>query len=157
MTAELSKLFLATLLSLGLALSFACSPAGGDDDDDSDPVSDDDDTSASPCDGIEPELLEIGPAELNEMMADKDFQLINVHIPYAGEIEGTDIHIEYTDIEAIEDHLGGDVGAKAVLYCLTGPMSAIAGNALIELGYCQIYDMPAGMVGWEAAGFPGSG
>jgi len=154
MIRELSKLLLAALLSLSLALSFSCSPAAGDDDDDTEPAADDDDTSPSPCDGIEPELIELSPAELNEMMANKDFQLINVHIPHAGEIDGTDVHIAYTDVDAIEEHLDGDVGAKAVLYCLTGPMSAIAGNDLVELGYCQIYDMPAGMVGWEAAGFP---
>jgi rhodanese-related sulfurtransferase len=33
-------------------------------------------------------------------------------------------------------------------------MSAIAGAELIELGYCRIYDMPVGMVGWEAEGYP---
>jgi rhodanese-related sulfurtransferase len=153
MTHELSKILLSCLLALALALGFACSPAASDDDD-SAPSGDDDDTAVSPCDGIEPELIEISPAELNEMMVNKDFQLINVHIPYAGELDGTDVHVAYNDVDAIEEHLGEDVGAKAVLYCLTGPMSAIAGDDLVERGYCQIYDMPAGMVGWEAAGFP---
>ena len=40
-----------------------------------------------------------------------------------------------------------------MLYCKTGPMSAIAAADLIDLGYCNIYDMPAGMIGWEAAGY----
>ena len=65
MLRELFKLLLAALLSLSLALSFACSQATGDDDDDSEPAADDDDdTSASPCEGVEPELIELSPAEL---------------------------------------------------------------------------------------------
>lgn len=109
---------------------------------------------ASPCDGVTPELMKISASELDAMLDTKDFELINVHVPYAGEIPGTDAHIRYSDTASLEAHLGNDVGAKAVLYCLTGPMSAIAGKALVELGYCQIYDIPAGMVGWEAEGYP---
>ncbi len=108
---------------------------------------------ASACDGVTPELLEISPSELNSMLETKDFELINVHTPDAGEIPGTDVHIRHTDTTALETHLGNDLSAKAVLYCLTGPMSAIAGRALVGLGYCQIYDMPAAMVGWEAEGY----
>jgi len=147
----LTFLLLAGALGQGLACTL---PASSDDDDSSSANSDDDDTAVSPCEGIDAEVHEISPAELNEMMADKDFELINVHIPHAGEIPGTDVHIPYTDLAALEEHLGGDVGAKAVLYCLTGPMSSIAADDLIERGYCQIYDLPAGMVGWQAVGFP---
>jgi len=106
------------------------------------------------CEGVAPELIKISPSELSTMLEDKDFEFINVHVPYAGEIPDTDAHITYTDTAALESHLGQDLGAKAVLYCLTGPMSDIAGKALVELGYCHIYDMPAGMVGWEAEGYP---
>jgi len=33
--------------------------------------------------------------ELNTMLQSRDFPLINVHIPYEGEIPGTDAHIPY--------------------------------------------------------------
>ncbi len=148
----LALLLLAGLLLAGLA---SCDSKGADDDDsgdDDDSLFDDDDTSE--CEGITPEVTNINPSELNEMLQDKDFQLINVHIPYAGEIPGTDVHIPYTDISDIEEHLGNNPGAKAVLYCLTGPMSAIAADDLVELGYCRIYDLPAAMVGWQAEGYP---
>ena len=88
------------------------------------------------------------------MLESNDFALVNVHVPYAGEIPGTDAHVAYTDTAALEAQLSNDLGAKSVLYCLTGPMSAIASKALVKLGYCRIYDLPGGMIGWETEGYP---
>jgi rhodanese-related sulfurtransferase len=164
-------------LSLAAALlcsstSLACSDDGGGEDEvvssDSDTTGDGDtgdgdgDTgdgdgdgdAQDNCAGIVPTVTELTPDELSQMLLAKDFELINVHIPYAGEIPDTDIHIPFTDIDALEAHLDDDHGNKAVLYCLTGPMSAIAAAELIDLGYCEIFDMPAGMIGWEAEGNP---
>lgn len=142
------SLLLALLLTSVLA---GCPTASNDDD-----IADDDDTveDSFSCEGITPEVFEVSSAELDEMLQDKDFELINVHIPRDGEIPGTDVHIAYTDTEGLEEHLGHDLGAKAVLYCKTGPMSAIAAAALVDLGYCRIYDLPAAMTGWEAEGYP---
>ncbi len=141
------------LLALLLIPALAGCPAPTTDDDD---IADDDDTGEDSfsCEGITPEVLEISPAELDAMLQDKDFELINVHIPRDGEIPGTDVHIAYTDTDGLEEHLGHDPGAKAVLYCKTGPMSAIAAGALVDLGYCRIHDLPAAMTGWEAEGYP---
>ncbi|MDH5673582.1 MAG: rhodanese-like domain-containing protein [Myxococcales bacterium] len=105
------------------------------------------------CDGIEPTIHNITPDELDQMLASKDFVLINVHIPYAGEIPGTDVHIPFTDIADLEVRLGSDHATKAVLYCRSGSMSLAAATDLVGLGYCQIYDLPGGMNGWTAAGF----
>lgn len=106
-----------------------------------------------PCEGVVPEVTALDPDELAAMLEAKDFTLVNVHIPYQGEIPDTDAHIAYTETDALEDWLGHDVGAKAVLYCRTGPMSATATAALADRGYCRIYDLPAGMVGWDEAGY----
>jgi len=141
-----TRLFLLPLLALALV---GCPPV---DDDDS--VADDDDAAGLTCDGIVPVVTELSSADLDAMLDDKDFELINVHIPYAGEIPGTDVHIAYTATDDLEAHLGGDTATKAVLYCRTGPMSVIATAALVELGYCRIYDLPGGMAGWEAEGYP---
>ena len=96
----------------------------GDGDGDGDTGDGDGDTQDS-CAGIVPTVTELTPDELEQMLLAKDFELINVHIPYAGEIPGTDIHIAYTETDALEAQLDYDLGNKAVLYCLTGPMSAI--------------------------------
>ena len=85
--------------------------------------------------------------------ANDDVLLINVHVPYAGEIPGTDAHISYLETALLMAKLG-DKGRKAVLYCLTGPMSYKAAHDLVAAGYWNVYDLPAAMVGWKAAGKP---
>ena len=138
-----------------LLLSLAC---GEVEPIDSQPATDDSESTqdseaeAAPCEGVTPQVTDLDPAELAQMLESKDFRFINVHVPYAGEIPGTDVHIEYTDIDALAADIG-ELDAKAVLYCKTGPMSLHSANKLIERGYCNIYDLPAGMVGWENAGY----
>ena len=90
--------------------------------------------------------------ELVGWLAKKDFQLINVHVPWSGQIPGTDKNISYTQIAEMEAWLGHNKGAKAVLYCKTGPMSVSAVNKLVKLGYWNLWDLPKGMAGWQVAG-----
>ena len=91
--------------------------------------------------------------ELNAMLKNKDFTLINVHIPYQGEIPGTDVHIPYNEIEKYADQLPQDKDAKIVLYCRSGSMSAAASKTLVEMGYTNVTDVQGGMNAWEAAGY----
>lgn len=79
--------------------------------------------------------------------------LINVHIPFEGEIVGTDLHISYTNLAGLEAALG-DKGRWAILYCKTGPMSAQAVKKLVSLGYWNLLDMPEGFAKWMVAGYP---
>jgi rhodanese-related sulfurtransferase len=132
-------------------------PTDTDTDTDADADTDTDtdiDVDTTGCEGVTPTVTVLTPGELNARLeAGESFELINVHIPYEGEIAGTDAHITFSDTDALEDYLGHDLAADAVLYCKTGPMSAEASAALVARGYCNIQDLPAGMVGWEAAGF----
>ena len=91
--------------------------------------------------------------QLHERMSNKDFTLINVHIPYAGEIPQTDLFIPYNEIEKQKDKLPADKSAKLVLYCRSGSMSAIAAETLVNMGYTNVVDVPGGMIAWEAAGY----
>lgn len=43
----------------------------------------------------------VTPTELKSMLGSKDFVLLNVHIPFAGNIPGTDLSITYNEIESI--------------------------------------------------------
>jgi rhodanese-related sulfurtransferase len=91
--------------------------------------------------------------ELNAMLKNKHFTFINVHIPYQGEIPGTDVHIPYNEIEKYADQLPQDKDAKIVLYCRSGSMSAAASKTLVEMGYTNVTDVQSGMNAWQAAGY----
>ncbi len=96
----------------------------------------------------------ISPQELKTMLAHKDFQFINTHIPYEGEIEPTDAFVPY---DALDENLGklpADKNAKIVLYCRSDRMSTLAAKELVKKGYTNLYNLAGGMVAWESAGFP---
>ena len=96
---------------------------------------------------------DISVAELQSMLAHKDFTFVNVHIPFEGDIAGTDLSIPYNEIDQNLSKLPADKGAKIVLYCRSGRMSAIAAEKLVSLGYSNIWDLKGGMVEWEKAGY----
>jgi phage shock protein E len=54
----------------------------------------------------------ITPAQLKSMLGNKDFLLVNVHVPYAGEISGTDDFVPYNEIGPNLSRFPGDKGAK---------------------------------------------
>jgi rhodanese-related sulfurtransferase len=91
---------------------------------------------------------------LASMLESKDFPLINVHIPYAGEIEGTDDFIPFDQIEQNIDKLPAEKDAKMVIYCRSGSMSGISARTLVQLGYTDVWNLDGGMIAWEASGRP---
>ena len=91
--------------------------------------------------------------ELKMMLESNDFMLVNVHIPFAGNIPGTDVSIPYNEIEQNLDQLPTDKTAKIVLYCSSGRMSEIAAEELVSMGYTNIWNLKGGMVDWKQAGF----
>jgi rhodanese-related sulfurtransferase len=95
----------------------------------------------------------VTPPELNTLLKDKDFVLINVHYPFAGNIAGTDLSIPYDEIEQNLSQLPADKNAKIVLYCRSGRMSQITAEKLVSLGYSNIWNLKGGMVDWEQSGF----
>jgi rhodanese-related sulfurtransferase len=95
----------------------------------------------------------ITPAELDKMLGDKDFTLVNVHIPYAGELAGTDLSVSYLEVEQNISLFPQDKGAKIVLTCLTGPMGVDAAETLVGLGYTNVFNLDEGMREWERQGY----
>ncbi|MBT8241408.1 MAG: rhodanese-like domain-containing protein [Acidimicrobiales bacterium] len=95
-------------------------------------------------------LLE--PTEFAEFVDDNPtVDLINVHIPYQGHIEGTDAFVNF---EQILDFAGlpEDRDDPVVLYCRSGNMSGQAAEALAEEGYTNIVDLNGGMNAWTDSG-----
>jgi len=134
------------LLIMGLFLVSACS-AGGD-------------PSGAVGDQVvvdQGTYTNINPEELAGMMEEEDFALINVHIPFEGDLPETDASIPFNDIESHLDLLPEDKNAKVVLYCRSGNMSRTASETLVEMGYTNVWNLEGGFKAWQAEGYPMAG
>jgi rhodanese-related sulfurtransferase len=87
-----------------------------------------------------------------KVMDQKDFILINVHIPYQGEIPNTDTLIPFNSIGQHRSKLPKDKDAKIVVYCMTGPMGYIAAGSLVDMGYTTVIHFEGGMKAWLESG-----
>ncbi len=92
-------------------------------------------------------------SELNSLMDKKDFLLVNVHIPFIGNLPKTDQSIPYDTITQNLAKLPADKSASIVLYCSSGHMSGIAARELVKLGYTHVSELAGGMAAWQQAGF----
>jgi rhodanese-related sulfurtransferase len=97
---------------------------------------------------------DVSVPELQQMLENKDFTFVNVHIPFEGDIPNTDLSIPYNEIGSHLDKLPADKDAKIVLYCQSDRMSMIAAEELVSLGYTNIWNLDGGFNSWEAAGLP---
>jgi phage shock protein E len=93
----------------------------------------------------------VGPDEFAERVADPEAVVVNVHVPYEGEIAGTDLFVPFDEI-ASSPQVPSDRDEALVLYCRTGNMSAEAAADLVDAGYTDVTDLEGGMVAWEDSG-----
>ena len=96
--------------------------------------------------------LNVSVDQFVAMMNKKDFTLINTHIPYEGEIPGTDLFIPFNEIEQQKAQLPENKSTRIVVYCKAGPMGDTAAAKLVQMGYSHVINFKAGMDGWQRAG-----
>jgi len=95
--------------------------------------------------------VDINAEQLEEMMDRQDLTLVNVHIPYDGDLPETDLSIPYNEIAAHLDQLP-DLDAPIVVYCLSSGISTVAAKELASRGYTNVVELDGGMGAWAAAG-----
>ena len=95
--------------------------------------------------------VQAGPGSFERLSSNPGAMLINVHVPYAGEIAGTTQFIAFETI-ASDPRLPLDRATPILLYCETGNMSSIAATALSNAGYTNITELAGGMQAWRASG-----
>ena len=93
----------------------------------------------------------LDPAAFEERMKNEPAMVINVHVPYEGELAGTDAFIPYDKIKG-DPRLPADKNTEILLYCRSGRMSEEAAVDLHEEGYTNIAHLEGGMKAWEASG-----
>jgi len=90
-------------------------------------------------------------------MPQKGFILIDVRSAEehaAGFIPGTDLNIDFREIQARHRDIGAQLEDHIVVYCQSGHRSNITAETLADLGYRHVYNVTGSMNAWLAAGFP---
>ena len=133
---------LTAALILGAAVAAGCTSGASD-------------TDRSPTPGKPAGSVRLlAPADFHSSIADAGVFVVNVHIPYEGEIDGTDAFIPFDEIQEHAAELPADKSAPLYIYCRSGRMSAEATPDRQRLGYTNIIDLAGGMRAWEEAGLP---
>jgi len=90
--------------------------------------------------------------QLEKLMDQKNFTLINVHIPYQGEIDNTDLLIPFNAVNQNKNLLPKNKDAKIVVYCMEDQMSNVAAEQLTKMGYTRVFNLQGGMLAWQNQG-----
>jgi phage shock protein E len=91
----------------------------------------------------------LSPEEFEARSAEVGAIVVNVHVPYEGEIAGTDAFVPYDQVATGIPKLAPDTASKILLYCKTGRMSSIAMKQLADLGYTNVFELAGGLDAWR--------
>jgi len=99
------------------------------------------------------EVNNLNSDQFEDILNSENVFVINAHLPYIGEIEGTDLIAEdWENMQTYVNQLPENKNTPIAIYCRSGRMSAISAEQLIEMGYENIYNLEGGMKLWEENG-----
>lgn len=91
----------------------------------------------------EASVTKINPQQYDELSAQEDIIVIDVHVPEQEHLPNTDYVISYLDSKALQQVIP-DKDTKVIIYCRSGSMSAQAAQDLVDAGYTNVYDLQGG-------------
>jgi rhodanese-related sulfurtransferase len=111
------------------------------------------DPGGAPAGGSSKGWTDVAAEDFAAVLERDEVVVINVHVPYEGELPGTDLFLPYHEIEEHLDRLPDDLDTPLAVYCRTARMSEQAVGELAELGYTRIFHLAGGFEAWQAAGY----
>lgn len=102
---------------------------------------------------LEGAATSVSPEAFEPLLDAAETTVVNVHVPYDGELPSTDLFVPYDQIVETAE-LPEDRSAVLAVYCLTGRMSREAAATLLDLGYERVVELDGGMVAWGESGRP---
>lgn len=92
---------------------------------------------------VQPGYTKITPQEYDELAAQEDTVVIDVHVPEQEQLPNTDYVISYLNHEALQEAIPSK-DTPVVVYCRSGSMSEHTAQDLVEAGYTNIYELNGG-------------
>lgn len=90
----------------------------------------------------------VGSSTFAELVDDPGVTTVNVHVPYDGEISGTDLFVPFDEVTT-DERIPDETDSRLAIYCRSGVMSAQAAQALVAAGYSDIIELEGGMNSWQ--------
>jgi len=96
----------------------------------------------------------VNSSELNQMLKNKDFILVNTDLIVTKAIPDTDLYIPMNEVLADLSLVSQNKEEKIVIYCMVGANSSVVAAEFVRMGYTNIYNLSGGITEWEQQGYP---
>jgi rhodanese-related sulfurtransferase len=106
---------------------------------------------------FEPNVPHIAPEDVKKAIDAKEaYVLLDVRTPEEfkrNRIAGS-VNVPVDKVDCDVQKAIPDKSQKVFVYCLSGSRSVHAVDAMIKLGYTNVFDMPHGLLAWRVKGYP---
>ena len=96
----------------------------------------------------------VNSSELNQMLKNKDFILVNTDLIVTKAIPDTNVYTPMNEVLADLSLISQNKEEKIVIYCMVGANSSVVAAEFARMGYTAIYNLSGGIMEWEQQGYP---